>query len=81
MIVWRKSENTNAFGLRGYWVYDKATGDCQSFVTSRNYVKGQDVSDSELAGVELRRVELTVPKGKRAVFERKFINVLKTVRV
>lgn len=72
--VWRKSENTNAFCLRGYWVYDKDTGECFSFATSRDYTKGQALTDSELKGVELWRHELTVPKDKRALFEKEFIN-------
>ena len=79
-IVWRISANTNAFGLRSFWVYDKETGDCHSFLTSRIYAKGQALTGSELKGVELWQHELTVPKGKRTKFEKEFINNLAVPR-
>ena len=77
-IVWRRSESLNAFGLRGYWVYAKETGDCHSFAASRNYTKGQSLTDSERECAELWKHELTVPEGKRAKFEKEFIVVKET---
>ena len=31
MIIFRRSTNTNSFGLRGYWAHDKATNSLWSF--------------------------------------------------
>ena len=40
-IIFRKSANTNAFGLRGYWVYDPHTRSMTSFAASADYAIGQ----------------------------------------
>jgi hypothetical protein len=36
MIIFRKSVNTNSFGLRGYWAHDQKTRELWSFATSQD---------------------------------------------
>ena len=55
MIIFRRSTNTNSFGLRGYWAHDKATKSLWSFATSQELNIGDDVSPSDY---ELPRKEL-----------------------
>jgi hypothetical protein len=56
MIIFRKSTNTNSFGLRGYWAHDKATLSLWSFATSNDLAIGDDVNprDYELPRVEVQ---------------------------
>ena len=56
MIIFRKSTNTNSFGLRGYWVHDKATKSLWSFATSQDLNIGDDVDpcDYELPCKEVQ---------------------------
>jgi hypothetical protein len=63
-IVFRKSINTNSFGLRGYWAYDTKTYELHSFATSRNIEKWSTVTNLQAAGFELLQHEGTVPAGK-----------------
>ena len=55
MIVFRKSTNTNSFGLRGYWVYNKETLSLWSFATSYNLNIG-DIANP--LNYELPRLEV-----------------------
>lgn len=75
--IWRVSANANSFGLRSYWVYDAASGDCHSFATPKLYTKGQTLTTAQLEGVELWCREAHVPAHNRAKFEAKFIKCLK----
>jgi hypothetical protein len=43
MIIFRKSTNTNSFGLRGYWAHDIATNQLWSFATSQDLSIGDNV--------------------------------------
>lgn len=54
MIIFRKSTNTNSFGLRGYWAHDRATLTLWSFATSQDLAIGVYV---EPARYELPRLE------------------------
>ena len=74
MVVIRRSENTNAFGLRGYWVYDAKTLEVHSFAANHLFTTaiGRRVTNWDLQGVELWQHELTVPSNKRAQFEKDF---------
>jgi hypothetical protein len=55
MIIFRKSINTNSFGLRGYWVHDKTTLSLWSFATSYNLNIGDNANPS---AYELPRLEV-----------------------
>jgi hypothetical protein len=63
-IVFRKSTNTNSFGLRGYWTYDTKTYELHSFATSQELKKWSTVTNLQTAGFELLQHEGTVPAGK-----------------
>ena len=54
MIIFRKSTNTNSFGLRGYWAHDIATNQLWSFATSTDLNIGDNV---EPRNYELPRKE------------------------
>jgi hypothetical protein len=73
-IIFRKSTNTNSFGLRGYWTYDTKTFELHSFATSRDLAKWSTVTDLQAAGFELLRLETAVPPQQQA----KFLAVCKT---
>lgn len=53
-IIFRKSTNTNSFGLRGYWTKNNATRELHSFATSQNLALGDTVNpfDYELPRLE-----------------------------
>ena len=55
MIIFRKSTNTNSFGLRGYWAHDKATLALWSFATSHDLNIGDKVEPTRF---ELPRKEV-----------------------
>ena len=55
MIIFRKSTNKNAFGLRGYWAHHRETKQLWSFATSNDFSLGDDV---EPRNFELPRVEI-----------------------
>jgi len=59
-IIFRKSVNTNAFGLRGYWVYNPHTCSMTSFAASADYAIGQRFNTMPFG--ELERDEGTMPK-------------------
>jgi hypothetical protein len=59
-IIFRKSQNTNSFGLRGYWVYDPETFELHSFATSRDLVKWSTITNLQAAPFELLRNEGTI---------------------
>ena len=61
MIIFRKSTNTNSFGLRGYWAHDKATNSLWSFATSQELNIGDDVSPSDYE-LPLKELQLTTLK-------------------
>jgi hypothetical protein len=63
-LIFRKSTNTNSFGLRGYWAYDTTTHELHSFATSRDITKWSTLKDIHTAGFELLQHEGTVPAGK-----------------
>ena len=63
-IIFRKSTNTNSFGLRGYWTYDTETYELHSFATSRELKKWSTVTNLQTAGFELLKHERTVPASK-----------------
>jgi hypothetical protein len=67
-IIFRKSENTNSFGLRGYWTYNPETFELHSFATSRELVKWSTITDLQAAGFELLRKEGQILPTKRAAF-------------
>jgi hypothetical protein len=67
-IIFRKSENTNSFGLRGYWTYDIKTFELHSFATSRDLAKWSTVTDLQNAPFELLRKEGQVLPTKQASF-------------
>lgn len=56
MIIFRKSTNTNSFGLRGYWAHNRDTKQLWSFATSTELNLGDDVEprDYELARLEIQ---------------------------
>jgi hypothetical protein len=68
-IIFRKSENTNSFGLRGFWVYSPLTGDVYSAATSRALTVGQVIKDLHTGHYELVKHEFTIEPAKRAEFE------------
>lgn len=55
MIIFRKSTNTNSFGLRGYWAHNRATMQLWSFATSQDLKLGDIV---EPRNYELPRLEI-----------------------
>jgi hypothetical protein len=67
-IIFRKSQNTNSFGLRGYWTYDTKTFELHSFATSRDLDKWSTVTNLQTAGFELLRKEGQILPTKRAAF-------------
>jgi hypothetical protein len=67
-IIFRKSANTNSFGLRGYWTYDPESFELHSFATSRELVKWSTITDLQAAGFELLRKEGTVIPKQQANF-------------
>lgn len=72
-IVFRASDNRNAFGLRGYWAYNTETGDVVSFATSTDFDKGHTLTMQEIPAMELWRSEGRVPEARRPDFVAKFI--------
>ena len=66
--IFRKSENTNSFGLRGYWAFDQDTFEVISFASSTDFAKGKTLSARELIPVELLRHEGTVVSTQREDF-------------
>jgi hypothetical protein len=60
LILFRRSINRNAFGLRGYWVYDPHTLRMTSFAASADYALGQRFDTTPFG--ELQRDEGTMPK-------------------
>jgi hypothetical protein len=54
MIIFRKSTNTNSFGLRGYWAHNRDTKQLWSFATSHDLAIGDNV---EPTNYELPRLE------------------------
>jgi hypothetical protein len=73
-IIFRKSENTNSFGLRGYWTYDTKTFELHSFATSRDLTKWSTVTNLQAAGFELLRKEGQILEKGQA----KFLAICKT---
>jgi hypothetical protein len=67
-IIFRRSENTNLFGLRGYWTYDTETFELHSFATSRDLAKWSTVTNLQAAGFEMLRKETVVPPQQQANF-------------
>ena len=59
VLIWRRSANTNAFGLRGYWSFDPWTGDVEEFAVNdgRALKLGEIVprTDYRLTSAELRQ--------------------------
>jgi hypothetical protein len=53
-IIFRKSTNTNSFGLRGYWTRNANTRQLHSFATS------QDLAIGAPHDYELTRLEATL---------------------
>lgn len=71
-IIFRKSTNTNSFGLRGYWEYNPEAREIREFATSDDLQIGQVVGDK--APHAFSR-ELLTPQGniamhRRALFEK-----------
>lgn len=56
MIIFRKSTNTNSFGLRGYWAHCNKTRTLWSFATSHDLKIGDKVEPTRY---ELPRLERT----------------------
>jgi hypothetical protein len=54
MIIFRKSTNTNSFGLRGYWAHNRDTKQWWSFATSQDLAIGANVEPRDY---ELPRLE------------------------
>jgi hypothetical protein len=67
-IIFRKSTNTNSFGLRGYWTYDTESFELHSFATSRDLTKWATVTDIQAAGFELLRKEGAILPKQQANF-------------
>jgi hypothetical protein len=67
-IIFRKSQNTNSFGLRGYWTYDTESFEQHSFATSRDLAKWSTVTDLQAAGFELLRKEGQIMPKQQANF-------------
>jgi hypothetical protein len=66
MIIFRKSTNTNSFGLRGYWAHDQKTRELWSFATSQDLQLKANVNPRNY---ELPRLERTLtPKEFSALF-------------
>jgi hypothetical protein len=70
MIIFRKSTNTNAFGLRGFWAYDPTTFDVWSFASSDHDMALGDTLQG-LERFELVHKEGTVLTAKRKDFLRR----------
>lgn len=56
-IIFRKSTNTNSFGLRGYWTKNSITRELHSFATSQDLAIGAAVNPYDY---ELPRLEATL---------------------
>jgi hypothetical protein len=56
-IIFRKSVNTNSFGLRGYWTRNANTRQLHSFATSQDLAIGATVNPHDY---ELPRLEATL---------------------
>lgn len=69
-IIFRKSANTNSFGLRGYWEYNPETRALREFATSRELEIGDVVTEPTMGFTrEIPENKGTVPLHQRALFE------------
>lgn len=63
--IFRKSTNTNSFGLRGYWAYCPTSFELHSFASSQNLAIGSKVNPFSF---EIPRFEGVVIPAKRKQF-------------
>jgi hypothetical protein len=81
IIVFRKSANTNSFGLRGYWVYQQVTGVVKAFASSTELSIGQRLTTPpngfgfREATAELLEDRKNVPLDMLAAFNKEFTGV------
>lgn len=68
--IFRKSENKNSFGLRGYWAYHTTHLEVYSFASSTDYAKGQ-ILPTLSGSIELLQHEGTVKQSHREGFIKK----------
>lgn len=68
-IIFRKSANTNAFGLRGYWYVNTDTNTVHSFASSHDWPNPHHTTSEAIRqhSCELHREELTdaTPKQRK----------------
>ena len=73
-IIFRRSENTNTFGLRGYWVYTPVTRHVHSFAAADDWPVGTALSPVQMRHIELWTFEHRIEATRRSEFENKYID-------
>jgi len=66
--IFRKSENKNSFGLRGYWAFNPGDFAVVSFASTDELDKGDTVSHRVFVSMELLKFEGRVPQDKQSEF-------------